>query len=118
MTTPPRRRTPPAGRQLAAASVLVLLVLVVLVVVVLPPRFTTTTFDKDHEELKAQNDVRTTLLQGLGALLVLTRATIGASVAYQGVPGDPPPDQDQPGQLQATRERCSTPWKPPNNNST
>jgi uncharacterized protein YjbI with pentapeptide repeats len=58
----------------------------VLVVVVLPPRFTAhRTFDKDHEELKAQNDVRTTLLQGLGALLVLTGAAIGASVAYRGV---------------------------------
>jgi hypothetical protein len=65
-----------------AAGVLVLLVLVV----VLPPRFTAhSTFDKDHEELKAQNDVRTTLLQGLGALLVLTGAAIGASVAYRGV---------------------------------
>jgi Pentapeptide repeats (8 copies) len=70
-----------------AAGVLVLLVLLVLVVVVvLPPRFTVhRTFDKDHEELKAQNDVRTTLLQGLGALLVLTGAAIGASVAYRGV---------------------------------
>jgi hypothetical protein len=70
-----------------AAGVLMLLVLLVLlVVVVLPPRFTAhRTFDKDHEELKAQNDVRTTLLQGLGALLVLTGAAIGASVAYRGV---------------------------------
>jgi Pentapeptide repeats (9 copies) len=68
------------------AGVLVLLVLLVLVVVVLPPRFTAhRTFDKDHEELKAQNDVRTTLLQGLGAMLVLTGAAIGASVAYRGV---------------------------------
>jgi len=74
-------------RRLAAvaAGVLVLLVLLV-VVVVLPPRFTAhRTFDKDHEELKAQNDVRTTLLQGLGALLVLTGAAIGATVAYRGV---------------------------------
>jgi len=70
-------------RRLAAvaAGVLVLLVLLV-VVVVLPPRFTAhRTFDKDHEELKAQNDVRTTLLQGLGALLVLTGAACGRSAS-------------------------------------
>jgi hypothetical protein len=61
-------------------------VLLWLVVVVLPPRFTAhRDFDEDHEELKAQNDVRTTLLQGLGALLVLTGAAIGASVTYGGV---------------------------------
>ena len=35
--------------------------------------------------LKLQNDARTTLLQGLGALLVLTGAGIGASVTLGGV---------------------------------
>jgi hypothetical protein len=66
-----------------AAGVLVLLALLVVVV---PPRFTANrTFDKAADELKAQNDVRTTLLQGFGALLVLTGAAIGASVAYRGV---------------------------------
>jgi hypothetical protein len=48
-----------------------LLALLVLVVAVLPPRFTAHRhFDKASDELKAQNDVRTTLLQALaGALL-------------------------------------------------
>lgn len=63
-----------------------LLVVLVLVVVVVPPRFTANRqFKTASEELKAQNDVRTTLLQGLGALLVLTGAAIGASVTYRGV---------------------------------
>jgi hypothetical protein len=35
--------------------------------------------------LKLQNDARTTLLQGLGGVLVLTRAGIGAYVAFQQV---------------------------------
>jgi Pentapeptide repeats (9 copies) len=78
-----RLTTRPVRWGAAAVGVLVLLVLVV---VVLPPRFTAHRhFDKAADELKAQNDVRTTLLQGLGALLVLTGATIGASVAYRGV---------------------------------
>jgi hypothetical protein len=83
-----------------AAGVLVLLVVVlVLVVVVLPPRFTAhRTFDKDHEELKAQNDVRTTLLQGLAAVLVLTGAAIGAAVTLRQI-------RISQGQLQATREQ-------------
>ena len=54
----------------AAAAVGVLLVLVL---VVLPPRFTVyRSFDKAADELKAQNDVRTTLLQALaGGVLLL-----------------------------------------------
>jgi hypothetical protein len=71
---------------LTAAAAVALLVVLVLVVVVVPPRFTANRqFKTASEELKAQNDVRTTLLQGLGALLVLTGAAIGASVAYRGV---------------------------------
>lgn len=55
------------------AAALAVLVLLVLVVVVLPPRFTVhRQFDKPSEELKAQNDVRTTLLQALaGGVLLL-----------------------------------------------
>jgi hypothetical protein len=55
------------------AAALGALVLLVLVVIVLPPRFTAhRTFSFAHEELKAQNDVRTTLLQALaGGVLLL-----------------------------------------------
>jgi hypothetical protein len=61
----------------AAAGVLVLLVLVV---VVLPPRFTADRhFDKAAEELKAQNDVRTTLLQALAGGVLL----LGAYFTYR-----------------------------------
>jgi uncharacterized protein YjbI with pentapeptide repeats len=63
----------------AAAAACMLMVLV-LVVVVLPPRFTAhRDFDEDHEELKAQNDVRTTLLQALAGGVLL----LGAYVAYR-----------------------------------
>jgi hypothetical protein len=56
------------------------LVLLVLVVVVLPPRFTAhRTFDKAAEELKAQNDVRTTLLQALAGGVLL----LGAYFTYR-----------------------------------
>jgi len=41
--------------------------------------------DLKAERLKLQNDARTTLLQGLGALLVLTGAGIGASVTLRQV---------------------------------
>ena len=41
--------------------------------------------------LKLQNDARTTLLQGLGALLVLTGAAIGASVTLRQVRVRPDP---------------------------
>jgi hypothetical protein len=62
-----------------AAAVGVLVVLV-LVVVVLPPRFTDhRTFDKAAEELKAQNDVRTTLLQALAGGVLL----LGAYFTYR-----------------------------------
>jgi uncharacterized protein YjbI with pentapeptide repeats len=54
----------------------------VVVIVVLPPRFTAAHhFDKAADELKAQNDVRTTLLQALaGVVLVL-----GAYFTYRQV---------------------------------
>src|SRR4029453_12015946 len=56
------------------------LVLLVLVVVGLPPRFTAQrTFDKPSEELKAQNDVRTTLLQALAGGVLL----LGAYLTYR-----------------------------------
>jgi uncharacterized protein YjbI with pentapeptide repeats len=67
----------------AAAALLVALVLVVVVV---PPRFTANRqFKTASEELKAQSDVRTTLLQGFAALLVLTGAAIGAAVTLRQV---------------------------------
>lgn len=47
----------------------------------------------ESARLKLQNDARTTLLQGLGALLVLTGATIGASMTLR--------------QVRATREQIS-----------
>jgi hypothetical protein len=47
----------------------------------------------ESARLKLQNDARTTLLQGFGALLVLTGATIGASVTLR--------------QVRATREQIS-----------
>jgi hypothetical protein len=56
------------------------LVLLVLVVVVLPPRFTADRhFDKAAEELKAQNDARTTLLQALAGGVLL----LGAYFTYR-----------------------------------
>jgi hypothetical protein len=66
----------------AAAAVGVLMVLV-LVVVVLPPRFTAHhTFDgAPADELKAQNDVRTTLLQALAGGVLL----LGAYLTYRQV---------------------------------
>jgi hypothetical protein len=66
----PRLTTRPVRWAAAAAGLLAVLVLVV---VVLPPRFTDhRDFDKPSEELEAQNDVRTTLLQALaGGVLVL-----------------------------------------------
>jgi hypothetical protein len=69
----PRLTARPVRWTAAAALVLVLLVLVV---VVLPPRFTAhRPFDKAADELKAQNDVRTTLLQALaGGVLLLGAA--------------------------------------------
>jgi hypothetical protein len=80
------RRLLPTRPLFAGTAAVSLLVVLVLVVVVVPPRFTADRqFKTASEELKAQNDVRTTLLQGLGALLVLTGAAIGASVAYRGV---------------------------------
>jgi uncharacterized protein YjbI with pentapeptide repeats len=79
-------------RRLTARPVLVgaaaagILVVLVLVVVVVPPRFTANRqFKTASEELKAQSDVRTTLLQGLAALLVLTGAAIGAAVTLRQV---------------------------------
>src|SRR4029453_1462078 len=57
-------------RALAGLSMIAVLVLVV---VVLPPRFTAhQQFDNAADELKAQNDVRTSLLQTLGGLLLAT----------------------------------------------
>lgn len=57
-------------RALAGMSVIALLALVVVVV---PPRFTAhRQFDNAADELKAQNDVRTSLLQTLGGLLLAT----------------------------------------------
>jgi uncharacterized protein YjbI with pentapeptide repeats len=57
------------------AAALGVLVLLVLVVVVLPPRFTAHRhFDKAADELKAQNDVRTTLLQALAGAVLATGA--------------------------------------------
>jgi hypothetical protein len=62
------------------AAALGVLVLLVLVVVVLPPRFTILHhFDKASEELKAQNDVRTTLLQALAGGVLL----LGAYFTYR-----------------------------------
>jgi hypothetical protein len=48
--------------------------------------------------LKLQNDARTTLLQGLGALLLLTGAGIGANMTLRQI-------RISQGQLQATREQ-------------
>jgi hypothetical protein len=48
--------------------------------------------------LKLQNDARTTLLQGLGAVLLLTGAGIGAAVTLRQI-------RVSQGQLQATREQ-------------
>ncbi len=68
----PRLTTRPVRWGAAAAGVLMVLVLVV---VVLPPRFTAHRhFDKATDELKAQNDVRTTLLQALAGILLATGA--------------------------------------------
>jgi hypothetical protein len=69
----PRLTARPVRWGAVAALVLVLLVLVV---VVLPPRFTAHRhFDKAADELKAQNDVRTTVLQALaGGVLLLGAA--------------------------------------------
>lgn len=70
-----------------------------LVVVVLPTRLTANrTFGNDSDELKAQSDIRTTLLQGVGALLVLAGASIGAAVTLRQI-------RVNQGQLQATREQ-------------
>lgn len=67
-----RLTTRPVRWGAGAAGVLVLLVLVV---VVLPPRFTAhRDFDKASEELEAQNDVRTTLLQALAGWVLLLGA--------------------------------------------
>jgi Pentapeptide repeats (8 copies) len=78
----PRLITRPVGWGVLAAGSLLLVL--VLVVVVLPPRFTAHRhFDKATDELKAQNDVRTTLLQGLAAVLVLTGAGIGAAMTLR-----------------------------------
>jgi hypothetical protein len=96
----PRGRDPVRRMQLrlttrsvrwGAAAAGLLVVLLVLVVVVLPPHLA-------GKDPTAQNDVRTTLLQGLGALLVLTGAGIGAAVTLRqiGVSRE---------QLQATREQ-------------
>jgi Pentapeptide repeats (8 copies) len=65
-----RLTTRPVRWSAAAAGLLVVLVLVG---VLLPPRFTAHRhFDKAADELKAQNDVRTTLLQALaGGVLLL-----------------------------------------------
>jgi hypothetical protein len=72
-----RLTTRPVRWGAAAVGVLVLLVLVV---VVLPPRFTAhRTFDKAADELKAQNDVRTTLLQALAGGVLL----LGAYFTYR-----------------------------------
>lgn len=77
----PRLMTRPVRWGALAASLLLVLVLVV---IVLPPRFTAHRhFDKASDELKAQNDVRTTLLQGLAAVLVLTGAGIGAAMTLR-----------------------------------
>jgi uncharacterized protein YjbI with pentapeptide repeats len=71
---------------LVGAATAGLLMMLVLVVVVVPPRFTADRqFKTASEELKAQSDVRTTLLQGFAALLVLTGAAIGASVTLRQV---------------------------------
>jgi Pentapeptide repeats (8 copies) len=73
-----RRLTARPVRWVAAAAGV--MVLVVLVVVVLPPRFTAhRTFDQPSEELKAQNDVRTTLLQALAGGVLL----LGAYFTYR-----------------------------------
>jgi uncharacterized protein YjbI with pentapeptide repeats len=66
----PRLTGPPVRWGATGAGLLVVLVLVVLV---LPPRFTAHRhFDNAADELKAQNDVRTTLLQALaGGVLIL-----------------------------------------------
>jgi hypothetical protein len=78
----PRLIARPVGWGVLAAGSLLLVL--VLVVVVLPPRFTAHRhFDKATDELKAQNDVRTTLLQGLAAVLVLTGAGIGAAMTLR-----------------------------------
>lgn len=75
----PRLTTRPVRWAATAAGLLIVLVLAV---VVLPPRFTAhRNFDKADtaEELKAQNDVRTTLLQVLaGGVLAL-----GAYFSYR-----------------------------------
>jgi Pentapeptide repeats (8 copies) len=73
----PRLTTRPVRWGALAAGLLVLLVLVV---VVLPPRFAAHRhFDKASDELKAQNDVRTTLLQALAGALLAT----GAYLTYR-----------------------------------
>jgi hypothetical protein len=78
-----RVRTRPALVGIGAVGLLVVLVLVVVVV---PPRFTANRqFNSTSDELKAQSDVRTTLLQGFAALLVLTGAAVGASVTLRQV---------------------------------
>ena len=78
----PRLMTRPVRWGVLAATSLLLVL--VLVVVVLPPRFTAHRhFDKASDELKAQNDVRTTLLQGLAAVLVLTGVGIGAAMTLR-----------------------------------
>jgi uncharacterized protein YjbI with pentapeptide repeats len=76
----PLLTTRPVRWGVTAAGLLVLLALVVVVVVILPPRFTAHRyFDAAADELKAQNDVRATLLQALaGGVLV-----VGAYFTYR-----------------------------------
>jgi hypothetical protein len=86
---------------MVAVSVGILAALLFACVVLLPRLLYPPLTDKDLDEqkvpagkdrimlrdarLKLQNDARTTLLQGLGALLVLTGAGIGASVGFRQV---------------------------------
>jgi hypothetical protein len=54
--------------------------------------------ERESARLKLQNDARTTLLQGFGALLLLTGAGIGAAVTLRQI-------RVSQGQLQVTREQ-------------
>jgi len=61
-----------AGPWLVAALVIGALILLATVVIVLPPVLAPRhSFDDGGDAIRAQNDVRATLLQGLGGLAVL-----------------------------------------------
>jgi uncharacterized membrane protein YphA (DoxX/SURF4 family) len=64
------------GPALIAAGLLAAFAALVLVVVMVPPGFTRgDKFDGPAERLKAENDVRTTLLQGIGGAVPLPGST-------------------------------------------